>query len=157
MFITPKELRVDSVKMKSRRLILSSGGQPTPSIENKLINYLIPNYNRPTSKPVSISPQEKVQAVFISGIAKDLDEDISCLNAWTQITELELFKEYETRNTKRHILEKKIRQLFEKAKSIEFRKLRIEKAREYNLANVALQKQNGEAIRLARIEKKKNL
>lgn len=50
-----------------------------------------------------------------------------------------------------------VRMADEKAKSIEFRKLRIEKAREYNLANVALQKQNGEAIRLARIEKKKNL
>ena len=50
-----------------------------------------------------------------------------------------------------------VRMADEKAKSIEFRKLRIEKAREYNLANVALQKQNGEAIRLARIQKKKNL
>ena len=47
------------------------------------------------------------------------------------------------------------RMLDEKIKSKENRTLRIEKARAVNIASIALQRQSGECIRLARIEKRR--
>lgn len=119
MFKSPSDLKIEEALKDARRILLAAGSHPTPSLQQRISIVLAPDTEKPTTPIIDIKTGDRIQASVISSVAKGLHKDVNLLSNWFNKLQDDVDKEHSIRDKRRQVIERRIRSVVEKGKSLE--------------------------------------